>query len=52
MVCITVPGTPAALLVIVCGVDMGRLEISMPKNGSGFAPGMGLDGAVCRSGSD
>ena len=51
-VCITVLGPPARLLVIVCGVDMGPLAITMPKNGSGFAPAMGLDGAVCRSGSD
>ena len=45
-------GPPAGLLVIVCGVDMGPLAISMPENGSGFAPAMGLDGAVCRSSSD
>ena len=35
-----------------CGVDMGPLAMAMPKNGSGFAPSMGLDGAVCRSSSD
>ena len=52
MVCITMLGPPVGLLVIFCGVDMGPLAISMPKNGSGFAPTMGLNGAVCRSGSD
>ena len=52
MVCITMLGPPAGLLVIVCGVDMGPLAIAMPENGSGFAPAMGLDGAVCKSGSD
>ena len=50
--CITTLGTPAGLLVIVWGVDMGPLAISMPKNVSGIAPSMGLDGAVCGSGSD
>ena len=38
--------------MIGCGVDMGPLAMVMPKNGSGFAPAMGLDGAVWRSGSD
>ena len=52
MVCITTLGPPTGLLVIVCGVYMGPLAITMPKNGSEFAPTMGLDGAVCRSGSD
>ena len=52
MVCITMLGPPAGLLVIVCGVDMGPLAIAMPKNGSRFAPTMGLDGAVCKSDSD
>ena len=47
MVCITVLGPPVGLLVIVCGVDMGPLAISMPKNGFRFAPSMGLDGAMC-----
>ena len=42
----------AGLLVIVCGVDMGPLAIAMPENGSRFAPAMGLDGVVWRSGSD
>ena len=31
---------------------MGPLPITMLKNGSGFAPAMGLDGAVCKSRSD
>ena len=52
MLCITVLGPPIGFLVIVCRVDMGSLAIAMPKNGSGFAPVMGLDGAVCRFGSD
>ena len=43
---------PVGLFVIVCGVDMGPLAISMPKNGSVFAPAMGLDGAVSKSGSN
>ena len=38
--------------MIICGVDMGPLAIAMPKNGSGFAPAMGFDGAMCKSGSD
>ena len=48
----TMLGPLAGLLVIFCGVEMGPLEIAMLKNGSEFAPAMGLDGAVCRSGSD
>ena len=40
------------LLVIFCGVDMDPLAIAMPKNGSSFAPAMGLDGAVCKYGLD
>ena len=48
-VCMTMLGPLAGLLVIVYGVDMGPLAIAMPENGSGFAPTMGLDGAVCRS---
>ena len=48
----TMLGPLAGLLVINCGVDMGPLAISMPKNGSRFAPTMGLDGVVCKSGSD
>ena len=38
--------------MVVWGVDMGPLEITKLKNGSGFAPTMGIDGAVCRSSSD
>ena len=52
MICITMLGPPVGFLVIVCGVDMGPLESTMPKNGSRFALAMGLDGAVCRSSSD
>ena len=52
MVCITMLGPPTGLLVIVCGVEMGPLALAMPKNGSGFAPAMGLDGAIWRFGSD
>ena len=52
IVSMTMLGTPAELLVIGCGVDMGPLAKVMPKNGSGLAPAMGLDGAVWRSGSD
>ena len=33
-------------------MEMGPLLITKPENGSGFAPAMGLDGAVCRSGSN
>ena len=43
---------PLEVLVVVWGVDMGLLPITKPENGSRFAPTMGLDGAVCRSGSD
>ena len=52
MVCMTVLGPLAGVLVVVWGVEMGPLPITKPKNGSGFAPAMGLDGVVCRSGSD
>ena len=52
MVCMTMLGPLAGLLVIVFGVDMGLLAIAMPKNGSGFAAAIGLDGVVCKSGSD
>ena len=31
---------------------MGPLPITKLENGSGFVPAMGIDGAVCRSGSD
>ena len=52
MVCMTIMGPPAGVLVVVWGVDMGPLPIMKLENGSGFAPAMGIDGAVCRSGSD
>ena len=52
IVCMTVLGPPAEVLVVVWGVDMGPIPITKPENGSGFAPAMGLDGAVCRFGSD
>ena len=51
-VCMTVMGPPVGVLVVVWGVDMGPLPITKPKNRSGFAPAMGLDGVVYRSGSD
>ena len=51
-VCMTMLGPPAGLLVTGCGVDLGPLAMVMPKNGSGFAPAVGLDGAVWRSSSD
>ena len=51
-VCMTMLGPPAWLLVTGCGVDVGPLAMAMPKNGSGFALSMGLNGAVWRSGSD
>ena len=38
--------------MVVWGVDIGPLPITKPKNGSGFALAMGLDGAVCSSGSN
>ena len=46
IVCMTMLGPPVGFLVIICGVDMGPLAIAMPKNGSRFAPAMGLDGVV------
>ena len=52
MVCMTMLGPLAEVLVEVWGVDMGPLPITKEKNGYGFAPAMGLDGAVCRSKSD
>ena len=52
IVCMTVLGPPAGLLVTSCGVDMGPLAMAMSENGSGFALAMGLDGAVWRSGLD
>ena len=51
-VCMIVLGPPVEVLVLVWGVDMGSLPITMPENGFGFAPAMGLDGAVCKSGSN
>ena len=52
MVYMTMQGPPVGVFMVVCGVEMGPLEITTPKNGSRFAPSMGLDGAVCRYGSD
>ena len=49
-VCMTVLGPPAGLLV--CAVYMGPLAMVVLENGSGFAPAMGLDGAVWRSSLD
>ena len=51
-ICMTVLGPPVGVLVVVWGVDMGPLPITKLENGSGFALAMGIDGAVCRSGSD
>ena len=51
-ICMNMLGPPIGLLVIGCGVDMGPLAMVMSKNGSRFAPAMGLDGAIWRSGSD
>ena len=52
MVCIIMLRPSTGLLVIFCGVGMGPLAITTSKNGSRFAPAMGLDGAVCRFGSN
>ena len=52
IVCMTVLRPPTRLWVIGCDVDMGPLAMAMPENESGFAPTMGLDGAMWRSGSD
>ena len=52
MVCLTMLGPPVGVLVVVCGFDMGPLVITTLKTGSRFAPAMGLDGAMCRSGLD
>ena len=52
IVCMTILGPPAGLLVTISSVDMGPLAMAMPKNGYGFALAMGLDGAVWRFGSD
>ena len=51
-ICMTMLGPLARLWVIGCDVDMGPLAMVMPKNGSGFALAMGLDGVVWRSGSN
>ena len=48
----TMLGPLAGVLVVVWGMDMGPLLITKLKNGSGFAPAMGIDGAVCNFGSD
>ena len=50
IVYMTMLGPPIGLLVIIWGVDMGPLVIVVQKNGSGFAPAIGLDGAMCKSG--
>ena len=52
IVCMTVLGPPTRLWVTGCVVDMGLLAMAMQENGFGFAPAMGLDGAMWRSGSD
>ena len=52
MVCMTTLGPSAGVLVVVLGMDVGLVPIIKPKNGSGFALAMGLDGAVCKSGSN
>ena len=51
-VCMTVLGPLAGMLEVVWGMDVDPLPITKPKNGSRFAPAMGLDGAMCRSGRD
>ena len=51
-VCMTVLGTPTGLWVNGCDLDMGPLAMAMPKKGSGFAPAMGLNGAMWRYGLD
>ena len=51
-VCMSVLGPPVGFLGIGCGVDMGPLAMVVLENGFGFAPAMGLDGAVWRLGSD
>ena len=48
----TMLGPLVKLWVTGCDVDMGPLAKVRPKNGSGFALAMGLDGTVWRSGSD
>ena len=51
-VCMTLLGPSTRVLVVVCGVEICPLVITLLENGSRFAPTMGLDGAVCKSGSD
>ena len=51
-VCMTMLGPVSKLWVTSCDVDMGPLAKVRPKNGSGFALAMGLDGAVWRYGSE
>ena len=46
IVCMTVLGPPAGLLVIIFGLDMGPLAMAMLENGFGFTLAMGLDGVV------
>ena len=48
----TMLGPPGEVLVVVWGVDMGPLPITMPENGSRFAPAMGLGGVVYKYGLD
>ena len=50
-VCMTVLGPLSKLWVTCCDVDMGPLAKVKPENGSGFAPAMGINGVVWRSGS-
>ena len=42
IVCISMLGPLARLWVTGCDVDMGPLAMAIPKNGSEFAPAMGL----------
>ena len=50
IVYMTMLGPLAKLWVTGCDVDKGPLAKVRPKNGSGFAVAMGLDGVVWRSG--
>ena len=52
IVCMTVFRPLAKLWMTGCDVDMGPLAKVKPKNGSGFALAMGLDGVVWRSDTD
>ena len=49
IVCMIVLGPLVGVLVVVWGMNMGPLSITKTKNGSKFAPAMGLDGVICRS---